>query len=268
MAAVKISDSIQQGLDAFFGFLPNLLAFLVILVVGYFIAKVVAKIVQKLAEKAGLDKALRESDAKQYVDRLMPDASPSGAIGKVFFYIIFLFVLTAAIGALKIPAVTAFMNQVLAYLPNVIAAIIIFVVAAAVAGAVAGGVAKLMGDTPTGKVVATAVPSLVMLIAIFMILNQLRIAPEIVTITYAALLGSVALGSALAFGLGGRHVAADMLRTAYDTGREQKHQVRADLQKGKERGQEQAERGKQRAQAEVANSGGRDNASGARLRDA
>ena len=243
MAAVQMSDSIQQGLDAFFGFLPNLLAFLVILVVGYFIAKVVSRIVQMVAEKAGLDKALHESDAKQYVDRVMPNASPSAAIGKVFFYIIFLFVLSAAIGALKIPAVTAFMNQVLAYLPNVIAAIIIFVVAAAVAGAVAGGVAKLMCDTPTGKVVATAVPALVMLIAIFMILNQLRIAPEMVTITYAALLGAVALGSALAFGLGGRQVAADMLSTAYDKGREQKAQVRADMQKGKERAQAQAAAG-------------------------
>ena len=195
----------------FLAFLPNLLAFLVILVVGYFIAKLVAKIVQKVAEKAGLDKALHESDAKQYVDRVMPGASPSAGIGKVLFWIIFVFVLTAAIGALKIPAVTAFMNQVLAYLPNVIAAIVIFVVAAAIAGAVAGGVAKLMGDTPTGKVVATAVPSLVMLIAVFMILNQLKIAPEIVTITYTALLFTVALASALAFGLGGRQVAADML---------------------------------------------------------
>jgi Conserved TM helix len=268
MAAVDISDSVQQGLDAFFGFLPNLLAFLVILVVGYFIAKVVSKIVQKVAEKAGLDKALHQSDAKQYVDRVMPDASPSAAIGKVLFYIILLFVLTAAIGALKIPAVTAFMNQVLAYLPNVIAAIIIFVVAAAVAGAVAGGVAKLMGDTPTGKVVATAVPALVMLIAIFMILNQLRIAPEIVTITYAALLGAVALGSALAFGLGGRQVAADMLSTAYDKGREQKGQVRADMQKGKERAQGQAERGKEKARAEVGNSGNPEYGTGARRRDA
>jgi hypothetical protein len=268
MAAVEISDSVQQGLDAFFGFLPNLLAFLVILVVGYFIAKVVSKIVQKVAEKAGLDKALHQSDAKQYVDRVMPDASPSAAIGKVLFYIILLFVLTAAIGALKIPAVTAFMNQVLAYLPNVIAAIIIFVVAAAVAGAVAGGVAKLMGDTPTGKVVATAVPALVMLIAIFMILNQLRIAPEIVTITYAALLGAVALGSALAFGLGGRQVAADMLSTAYDKGREQKGQVRADMQKGKERAQGQAERGKEKARAEVGNSGNPEYGTGARRRDA
>jgi hypothetical protein len=268
MAAVQITDSIQQGLDAFFGFLPNLLAFLVILVVGYFIAKVVSKIVQKVAEKAGLDKALHQSDAKQYVDRVMPDASPSAAIGKVLFYIIVLFVLTAAIGALKIPAVTAFMNQVLAYLPNVIAAIIIFVVAAAVAGVVAGAVAKLMGDTPTGKVVATAVPALVMLIAIFMILNQLRIAPEIVTITYAALLGAVALGSALAFGLGGRQVAADMLSTAYDKGREQKGQVKADMQKGKERAQGQAERGKEKARAEVRNSGNPEYGTGARRRDA
>ncbi len=246
MAAVKISDSIQQGFDAFFAFLPNLLGFVVILVVGYFIAKLVAKIVQKVAEKAGLDKALHESDANQYVDRVLPGASPSAGIGKVLFWIIFVFVLTAAIGALKIPAVTAFMNQVLAYLPNVIAAIVIFVAAAAIAGAAAAGVAKLMGDTPTGKLVATAVPSLVMLIAVFMILNQLKIAPEIVTITYTALLFTVALASALAFGLGGRQVAADMLGTAYDKGREQRGQVKADLQKGKQRGQEQAERGKKR----------------------
>jgi Conserved TM helix len=263
MAAVQISDSIQQGLDAFFGFLPNLLAFLVILLVGYFIAKVVSRIVQKVAEKAGLDKALHESDAKQYVDRVLPKASPSAAIGKVFFYTIFLFVLTAAIGALKIPAVTAFMNQVLAYLPNVIAAIIIFVVAAAVAGAVAGGVTKLMGDTPTGKVVATAVPALAMLIAIFMILNQLRIAPEIVTITYAALLGAVALGSALAFGLGGRQVAADMLSTAYDKGREHKAQVRADMQTGKERAQAQAA-ARTRGARPQAQPMGSDDAAGAR----
>jgi hypothetical protein len=255
LAAIKVGDSLQKGLDTFFGFIPNLLAFLVILVIGYFIAKVVSGIIKKVAQKAGLDKALHESDAKQYVDRVSPDASPSAAIGKVFFFIIFIFVLTAAIGALKIPAVTAFMNQVLAYLPNVIAAIVIFVVAAAVAGAIAGGVAKLLGDTPTGKVVAAAVPSLVMLIAVFMILNQLKIAPEIVQITYTALLFSVALASALAFGLGGREVAGQMLGDAYRKGQEQKGQVKADLQKGKERGQDQAERGKERAQREVEGGG-------------
>lgn len=251
LAALKISDSIQTGLDAFFAFLPNLLAFLVILTIGYLVAKIIKGIVRKALEKLGLDQKLQESDASPYVERVMPDASPANGISRVVFYIVFVFVLTAAIGALKIPAVTTFMNQVLAYLPNVIAAIVIFVVAAAIAGAVAGGVAKLLGDTPTGKIVAAAIPSLVMLIAVFMILNQLKIAPEIVQITYTALLFSVALASALAFGLGGREVAANMLGDAYRKGQEQKGQVKADLQTGRERGQEQAQRGKERAQREV-----------------
>jgi mechanosensitive ion channel-like protein len=256
MAAVNISDSIQQGADSFFAFVPNLIAFLVILIVGYFVAKLVGAVVRKALEKLGLDKALHESDAKQYVDRISPDASPSAAVGKVLFYLVFVFVLTAAIGALKIPAVTAFMNQVLAYLPNVVAAIVIFVVAAALAGAVAAGVAKLLGDTPTGKVVATAVPAIVMLIATFMVLNQLKIAPEIVQITYTALLGTVALASALAFGLGGREVAAEMLGDAYRKGQREKGQVKDDLETGKERGRLQAERGKQRAQQEAGDGAG------------
>ena len=169
-----------------------------------------------------MDKALKESDAGGYVERVTPGATPSSGIGQVVFYLVFAFFLFSAIGALKIPALTTFMNQVLAYLPNVIAAIVIFVVAAALAGAIAGGVAKLMGDTPTGKVVAAVVPSLILVIAAFMILEQLQIAPEIVRIAFAATIGALALGLALAFGLGGRQVAARMLEDAYQKGREQK----------------------------------------------
>jgi hypothetical protein len=254
MAAIKVSDSIQQGIDSFFAFVPNLIAFLVILVIGYFVAKLVKGIVRKGLEKAGLDKALHESEAGQYVERVSPDASPANGVSRMVFYLVFAFVLTAAIGALKIPAVTTFMNQVLAYLPNVIAAIVIFVLAAAIAGAAAGAVAKLMGDTPTGKVVASIVPSLVMLIGIFMVLNQLHIAQAIVTITFAALVGSAGLAAALAFGLGGREVAGQMLSDAYDKGRENRDQVKRDFEQGKERAQDQAERGKERAQQEVGNS--------------
>ena len=65
---IKISDSLQQGFDAFFAFIPNLIAFLVILIVGFIIAKIVSGIVKKVLEKAGLDKALHESDAKHGLD--------------------------------------------------------------------------------------------------------------------------------------------------------------------------------------------------------
>ena len=170
-----------------------------------------------------------------------PGASPANLIGAVAFWLIFLFVLSAAIGALKIPAVTTFMNQVLAYLPNVIAAVIIFVIAGVVAGAIATLVTRTMGDTPTGKLVATVAPLLIMAIATFMILNQLRIAPEIVTITYAALIGGVFLAMALAFGLGGREVAGQMLGDAYDKGRENKGQVKDDMRTGKDRARDDAQ---------------------------
>ena len=245
-ASLSITTSLQEGFNSFFGFIPNLIGFLLILLVGWLIAKVVRTLVTKGLEAVGLDKALHESTAGEYVEKFSPGASPSKLIGTVAFWFIFLFVLTAAFSALKIPAVTAFMTEVLNYLPNVIAAVIIFVIAAALAGAIGGLVAKLLGDTPTGKVVASVVPALVMVIAVFMILNQLRIAPAIVSITYTALIGSVALGAALAFGLGGRDVAARMLQDAYDKGREQKAQVEDDVQLGKERAEAKAEEGKQR----------------------
>ena len=251
MASIQVAQSVQKALNGLLGFIPNLIGFLIILVIGFLIARVVRALVTTLLQKAKLDHALHSGQSGQYVDKISPDASPSALVGGVVFWLIFLFVLMAAIGALKIPSVTAFMNTVLNYLPNVIAAIIIFVIAGAIASAVAGAVAKLMGDTPTGKVVATAVPVLIMGIALFMVLTELKIAPAIVQLTYIFLLGSVALGSALAFGLGGREVAGQMLASAYEKGQQSTGQVKADMQTGKQRGQEQAGRAQDAAQQKL-----------------
>jgi hypothetical protein len=256
LAAIDISGSVQEGLNGFFGFLPNILGFLVILLIGWIIAKAVRTIVNKLLDKLGVDRTLHESSAGQYVERISPGAKPSHLIGATAYWFIFLFALSAAIGALKIPALTQFITEVQAFLPNIIVAVLIFVIAAALAGAVAGAVAKLMGDTPTGKVVAAVVPGLILAIGTFMMLNQLKIAEEIVTITYAALLGMLALAGALAFGLGGRQVAADMLQNAYDQGREQKDRAKQDMQLGKERAEQQAERQKDRFETDGATSPG------------
>jgi hypothetical protein len=251
IASIQIANSIQKALNGLWGFLPNLLGFFVILIIGYVIARLVKGILTKVLEKVGVDEALHASPAGEHVRKVNSNASPARLIAAVVFWFIFLFVLTAAIGALKIPAVTAFMNQVLNYLPNVIAAIIILVLAAVIAGAAGGAAAKLMGDTPTGKVVGTAVPALVMGIAVFMVLNQLKIAPAIVQITYIALLGSVALGAALAFGLGGRDAAARLLDQAYRQGQENKDRVKDDMRLGKKRAQEHAEKAKDMADSKV-----------------
>ena len=247
IAAVNVGDSVQTGLDGFFGFLPKLLGFLIILAIGWIVAKVVKGVVTKLLERVGVDRALHSGTAGQYVNRAAPDLKPSSTIGSLAFWFIFLGALAIAVSQLGIAALDNFVAAIGAYLPNVIVAILIFVVAGMVAAAIGGLVARTMGDTPTGKVVGSVVPVLVMAIATFMILNQLKIAPEIVTITYAALIGGVFLAMALAFGLGGREVAGRMLNDAYDKGQEQRGQVRRDMELGKERGKQDAQRAKAEA---------------------
>jgi hypothetical protein len=237
---MDIGDSFQRTTDGIFDFLPNLVGFLLILLVGYLVSKVVAGLVKKILDKVHLDRRLHESSANRYVDAVLPGASPANGISRVVFWLIFIFFITAAIGALGIPAATSFMNEVLAYLPNVIVAILIFIVAALLSGAVAGAVVRFMGDTPTGKVVGAVAPAVIMTIAFFMILEQLQIAPEIVRIAFTAIMFALALGLALAFGLGGRELAADLLRQAKDKGGQAADQAKHDARVGADRARDEA----------------------------
>jgi hypothetical protein len=256
IAAVKVSESVQQGLDSLIGFVPKLLGFLIILAIGWVIAKVVKGVLTKALQKVGLDRALHTGHAGQWVDKVAPDSSPSRLVGSIAYWFIFLGALAIAVSQLGISALDNFVAAIGAYLPNIIAAVLIFVVAGAVAAAVGGLVARTMGDTPTGKIVGSVVPVLVMAIATFMILNQLQIATEIVTITYAALIGGVFLAMALAFGLGGREVAGRMLADAYDKGQQQRGQVRRDMETGKARAEQEGRRFKQEAEQRTTDGAG------------
>jgi len=119
-------------------------------------------------------------------------------------------------------------HGIYAYLPNVLAAFLIFLVAGAVSAGVSTLVVNTMGDTPTGKIAATSAPIIVMGLATFMILNQLKIAPEIVTITYAGLVAT----ATLAFGLGGKDAASKMFMGLYEAGQKNKSAAAQDFQHG------------------------------------
>src|SRR5215210_4781082 len=253
MMLFGIGDSVQRALTVLFEWLPRLAGALLVLVIGYFVAKLVAKLVCRVLARSGFDRTLHTGQGGEFVRRVTD--SPSSLLGRLAFWALFLGAISLAASALGSAALTGFVAAIWAYLPNVIAALAIFLVAGAIAAGVAGLVGKTMGDTPLGKIVATAVPVIVMSIAVFMILAQLKIATQIVVITYAAIWGAIALGSALAFGLGGRDVAARMLEGAYDAGQRNKQQFKRDLDQGMQRASEQVDRVKEQAQ-EDGNSGG------------
>ena len=244
LADLNISNSIERGITVFFAWLPSLLAALAILIIGYFVAKVIGKLVSRALHAAGFDRVVQTSPGGGVVGRL--STSPSRLLGRVAFWVLFLGAISLAVTALGIDALTGFLGEVYAYLPNVLAALLIFLVAGAVAAAVAALATRFLGDTGLGRIVATVAPILVMTIATFMILDQLKIAEDIVVITYAALIGSIALGSALAFGLGGRDVAREMLMGAYGKGQENKEEWKRDLGKGVQRAKEEAKEQKDR----------------------
>jgi hypothetical protein len=246
MMLFSIRSSLEHGLTVFFDWVPRLAGAIVVLLIGYLVAKLVAKLIWRGLQRAGFDRALHSGQGGNFVEKVTQ--SPSQLVGRLAFWAIFLGALSLAASVLGIAALTAFVGAIWAYIPNVIAALAIFLIAGAIAAAVAGLVGRTMGDTPLGKIVATAVPVIVMSIAVFMILAQLQIATQIVVITYAALWGAIALGSALAFGLGGRDVAARMLEGAYEAGQRNKGQFRRDLDQGMQRASGEVERAKDQAQ--------------------
>src|SRR3954464_13530987 len=239
MLAASIGSSVRNAFVVFFAWLPHVIGAIAVLIIGYFVAKLVARLVAKALGRAGLDQRMHKGLGGTAIERAVP--RPSSLLGRIVFWVIMIAVFSLAVSVLGVAALTAFVGAIWAYLPNVLAAVLIFLVASAIAGGVVALVQRTMGDTALGKIVATAVPVLVLTIATFMILEQLKIAHDIVVTTYTLLLGAIALGSALAFGLGGRDVARQMLEGAYAKGQENRDQYRRDLDQGVSRAQTQVQ---------------------------
>ncbi len=240
LADFNAGDSLQNAFTELVAFLPNLIGSLLLLVVGYLLAKVLGRLAGRALGSAGFDAAVHREPTGRWIKRLIP--SPSNLAGSIVFWAVLLGAISIAVDVLGIEALENLVAAIYAYLPNVLAALLIFIVAVALAAGVATLTHRFMGDTSLGRIVSTVAPILVFAIAAFMILDQLKIAETIVTITYAALIGALALGSALAFGLGGRDVAGQLLQGAYEEGQANKEELKRDLDLGKERARQEAEK--------------------------
>lgn len=218
--AVDVEQSFQTALDDVGEFLPNLVAAVAILLVGWLLALLVRGLLTRALTKAGLDRAIGRREGVNIIEQISPGGSVSRLLAVLAFWVLLIGAFALALESLDIEEVTNVVGDVYDYIPNLLAALAIFLGAGLVSGGVAGLARRTLGEGPTASIVRSAAPTVVWLIATFMILNELRIATEIVTITYAALVGALAVGMALAFGLGGRETAARMLSDAYERTRE------------------------------------------------
>jgi len=201
LSQVDVGGAVEDGLGTIARIVPQLLTFLLILVVGYFIAKAISKVIATLLEKVGFDKAVERGGVKKALEKSKFD--PSDILGKLVFYALFLFVLQLAFGVFGPNPISDLITGVISYLPRVFVAIIIVVVAAAIAAAVKEIVEASLGGLSYGKALAFAASSAVLVIGAFAALSQLRIAPAIVNGLFYALLAIIAGSAIIAIGGGG-----------------------------------------------------------------
>src|SRR5918999_709670 len=134
MFLASIGDTVERGFEVFFAWIPALIGALAILIIGYIIARVLAGLVARVLQRVGLDRTLHSGTAGRWVAKLT--ASPSRLLGSITFWVVFLGAISLAVTVLGLVALTDFVGAIYAYLPNVLAAILIFVVAGAIAAAV------------------------------------------------------------------------------------------------------------------------------------
>ncbi len=214
MSNIRLQDSVQNALNRTVSYLPQIIGALLILLLGHIVARVLQGIVTRVLDKIRFERALAISPAGRYVARFIE--KPGALIGRVVYWIVFLLFISAAVSTLNIPALNTIVAGFYSYIPKILAAALIFLVASAITAGAEKFVKRVLGEGPMAGLIGAILPAITMSIAVFMILNQLQIAKDIVNITYTAIMGSLALGLALAFGLGGRDVAARILSQAYD----------------------------------------------------
>jgi mechanosensitive ion channel-like protein len=213
--------SATAALALFLGAIPRILAFAAILIIGWFIASLIAKGVGAALRSMNFNDLAARSGFSNFVRNMGVGTDPSGALALTVKWFVRLIALIVAFDALGLPAVSQVLQQLLLWLPNVIVAIVVLVIAGLAANALASlvrGATAQAGFTNPG-LLATITRVAVWGFGIVIAVNQLGIASTLVNTLFTALIGAVALALGLAFGLGGRDTASDIVRNWYAAGR-------------------------------------------------
>jgi small-conductance mechanosensitive channel len=203
------------------GALPALIGALLILVIGFIIAKVLQGVVTRVLQSMGFEGWMESGGVKQFFERSQTRQTPLSILGKLVFWLVFFIAITMAVDTLGISAISDVLAQFIAYIPQIIAAILILVLATLLANFVAGIVRGATGSELAGSIAQYGI----IVFAAFAALTQLGIAEELIAPTFLILLGGVALAAALAFGLGGQGVAKRLVEDGYDKSGEVRQQV-------------------------------------------
>lgn len=201
-----ISEPAIAMLNKIILFLPNVFVALAVIIIGVYIARIVGNLLVSILSSVGADKLSEKLLPTSGVG--MRNFSLAKSIGGLVKYIIILLFVVEGINVLNLEVLLVVGDTIIAYLPFAISAVIIM------GGSIllSNWVESLLRNRfPASLMTALAAKWLILILAVFMTLNQLGIATTIVNAAFVIVLGAVAVAAALAFGLGGKDFAAGVL---------------------------------------------------------
>jgi hypothetical protein len=201
LAQVDLEGGLETAWTNAVAFLPKLLGFFVILLIGWFIAKALSKLTNAVLERVGFDRWVERGAVRDAFARSKTDPSDIAAL--IVFWAVFLIALQLAFGIWGPNPISELLVGLIAYLPNIFVAVIILVIAGAIARVVTEVLSATLGAVSGGEWIARGAGIAVLVIGVFAALNQLRVAPEIVNGLFYALLAVIVGSAIVAVGGGG-----------------------------------------------------------------
>ena len=233
LAAIEFEEGFNDAFKEGIALLPKVGYFLLILIIGIFLAKAVQKVLTKVLQKLGFDNLVERGGVKQALSKSKYDAAT--ILGRIVYYFIFLLVLSAAFGVFGADnPVSRFLEKIIAFLPNLFVAVLVLVLAAAIAAAVKDLLTNMLGGLSYGATLANVASLFILGLGVFFALDQLQIAPHIVGGIFYAILALIVVPPIIAFGVGGIDPARDAIRNLQSKGSQKAQEVKQEVASGDE----------------------------------
>ncbi len=213
-----MTDALWNAYNAFFtqfaSFLPKLLGAIIILIVGWILAKIVKAVsirVMKLirlnvvTDKSGVEKFLQDGGVQKTALEI---------VGALFYWLIMLIVILAAFNSVGLTAASQLFNQIVLFIPNIIVAVLVLVFGLFLANFTSQVFTSYLKNIGIGnaETIGKIAQIMIVVFVVSLTLTQLSIGKELVTSVFLIAFGSVSLALAIAFGLGGKEWAAGILK--------------------------------------------------------
>lgn len=206
--------ALQSLWQAFLGFVLKLTGTVIVLIIGWFISVGIGKLISEVLNRLQFNKLFEKAGWKEALERAEITVDAAEFIGGIVKWIFFIVFLLAGVEILGLLQFAEFLTRVLSYLPNVIVAVSIFVATVIVVDIVEKVVRTAVERAKIGygQVVSAIIKWSIWIFAILTILYQLGIARPFMETLFTGFVAMLVISVGLAFGLGGKDVAAEILR--------------------------------------------------------